>query len=235
MTKLPGPGLTAEQWQQIKALVRALSPKQTFWVSGYFASVREAARWIAAQMAVAVAPATPPGTTGAGIEARRALTILIGSETAGSAALADALTKAAGAAGLAAVVSDMAEYAPPDLRGEQDILVVTSTTDADPPTPASSFFASVASRKAPRLPGLRYAVFSLGASGDERYREAGPWLDRRLEELGAMRLLPCVDCDIGGTGSVTSSPAGRRQPGPRPCTPWSPPRRCRTRDRRGVS
>ncbi|HKU99394.1 MAG TPA: flavodoxin domain-containing protein [Vineibacter sp.] len=221
MTELPGPGLSAEQWQQIRALVRALSPKQTFWVSGYFAGVPEAARWIAAQMAMAVAP----DATGEGIEPRRPLTILIGSESAGSAALIDAMTTAAAAAGLPAVVTDMADYAPAGLRDAQDVLVITNTTAADPPTPAAAFFASVASRKAPRLPGLRYAVFSLGACGDERYREAGPWLDRRLEELGATRLLPCVDCDIGAAASA------RRQPGPRPCAPWSPPRRCRTRGR----
>ncbi|WP_178133463.1 flavodoxin domain-containing protein [Vineibacter terrae] len=219
MTELPGPGLSAEQWQQIKALVQALSPSQTFWVSGHFTGVDKAAQWIAAQMALAVAPASASAP-------RRPLTILVGCEAGASAGIVAALARAAAAAGLAAEVIDMADYALPRLRDEQDILVVTSTSDADPPTPAAPFFAFAAARRAPRLPGVRYAVFALGAAGDERYREAGPWLDRRLEELGATRLLPCVDCDLGEVAA--SGAASRREPGPRRCTPWSPPRRCRT-------
>ncbi len=222
MTELPGPGLTAEQWRQIKALVQALSPRQTFWVSGYFNGVGEAAHWIAAQMAMAIA--APAGTS-----PRRTLTILVGCEAAASATLTSALKKATDATGLAVVVIDMAAYTLARLRDEQDVLVVTHTSDADPPAPATTFFAFLAARRASRLPGMRYAVFSLGAASDERYREAGPWLDRRLEELGATRLLPCVDCDIGAAKRA----AGRGPPAPRPCVPWSPPKRRRA-SQRGV-
>src|SRR5690606_17939921 len=48
----------------------------------------------------------------------------------------------------------------------------------------------------PQLPHVRFAVLALGDSTYERYCEAGKRLDRRLESLGAQRLMERVDCDV---------------------------------------
>src|SRR3546814_17333141 len=79
----------------------------------------------------------------------------------------------------------------------QDLLVIVSTYgEGDPPRPATGFFEFVEGRKAPKLDGVRFAVLALGDSTYEYYCEAGKRLDRRLEEMGATRLAPRVDCDV---------------------------------------
>jgi sulfite reductase (NADPH) flavoprotein alpha-component len=77
------------------------------------------------------------------------------------------------------------------------LLLVSSTHgEGDPPQSALNFFEFLEGRKAPQLPGLKYAVLALGDSTYEFYCEAGKRLDRRLDELGAERLIPRVDCDV---------------------------------------
>ncbi|MGL1133879.1 flavodoxin domain-containing protein, partial [Vibrio parahaemolyticus] len=80
----------------------------------------------------------------------------------------------------------MADYKVRQLVHEEDLLIVVSTYgEGDPPQPAAGFFEFVEGRKAPKLPGLRFAVLALGDSTYEHYCQAGKRLDRRLEELGA--------------------------------------------------
>ena len=92
---------------------------------------------------------------------------------------------------------DMATYKCRQLKNEQDLVIIASTYgEGDPPQSAASFFEFIEGRKAPKLPDLRFAVLALGDSTYEYYCEAGKRLDRRLEELGAQRLKPRVDCDV---------------------------------------
>jgi len=93
--------------------------------------------------------------------------------------------------------ADIAEYKPRNLAEEQDLLVITSTHgEGDPPQTALTFFEFVESRRAPKLPNLRFAVLALGDSSYERFCEAGKRLDRRFEELGGQRVEDRVDCDV---------------------------------------
>ena len=127
----------------------------------------------------------------------RALTILYGTETGNSAALARAAADQARGVGLEAVAVDMGEYKTRRLRDEQDLLIIVSTYgEGDPPQPAADFFEFVEGRKAPSLTGVRFAVLALGDSTYEKFCEAGKRLDRRFEELGAARLMARVDCDV---------------------------------------
>ena len=177
--------LDNEQTERLNRAVAGLSPAELQWVSGYVAGL--AAGGGSAQ-AAGVAPASSPA---------EALTILYGSQTGNGEGVAKRLKAAAEDQGFAVRLSSLADYKPSSLKRETLVTFVISTHgEGDPPDDAELFHEFLLSEKAPKLAGVKYAVFALGDSSYVNFCQTGREFDERLAALGAERLLPIVECDV---------------------------------------
>lgn len=178
---------SADQWQRVQTVLGTLDQRQALWLSGYLAASGE----------VMIAPPQAAATSAVQV------TIAYGSETGNSTAIAESLSRLLREQGLEPRLLPLAELKLRTLARVQYLWIVCSTHgDGDPPEPAAPFFDALSSEQAPQLKGLKYAVLALGDSTYEQFCTAGLNLDRRLAELGAERLQPCIECDVDYKGAA---------------------------------
>ncbi|MGZ5620596.1 MAG: assimilatory sulfite reductase (NADPH) flavoprotein subunit [Methylobacter sp.] len=172
--------LSDDQYHLLQQFIAALSPEQAAWVGGY----------LTGQVAKDLTSSPDSG----GIAD---ITILVGSQTGNSEALAEQMHRLAAGRGLKTIVKKMGDYKFQQLKAEKHLLVIVSTYgEGEPPDNARELVEHLFSKRAPSLKQMQFAVLGLGDSGYEFFCKTAVDFDRRLEELGATRIHPRVDCDV---------------------------------------
>ncbi|UOQ42825.1 assimilatory sulfite reductase (NADPH) flavoprotein subunit [Halobacillus salinarum] len=179
-----------EQTELLNRLLPTLTETQKTWLSGYLAAGQSAAPVQEAPQNAQAADAPKSSPT-------REITILVGSHTGNCQALAEEFSQKLEQKNFKVSVSSMDDFKPKALKKVEDLLILTSTHgDGDPPDNAIGFYDFLHSKRAPKLDDVRFSVLALGDSSYEFYCQTGKDFDKRLEELGAARIHPRVDCDL---------------------------------------
>jgi sulfite reductase (NADPH) flavoprotein alpha-component len=185
-----------DQVELLNRLLPTLTPVQRIWLSGYLsAAANLGANGDAVQTGTIAAQA--PSSSQAANGASREVTILFGSQTGNSEKLAKKLKSKLEQQQFEVSLSSMRDFKPNGLKKVQNLLIIVSTHgEGEPPDNAMSFYEFLHSKRAPKLDGMQYSVLALGDTSYEFFCQTGKDFDKRLEELGATRIVPRADCDL---------------------------------------
>ncbi|MEM9700576.1 MAG: sulfite reductase flavoprotein subunit alpha, partial [Pseudomonadota bacterium] len=162
------------------------SGEQKLWLGGFLAGLHSRL----ATGGGAVAPAAQAAEV-------KHLDIIYGTQTGNAEQLAEDAALLARSKGFTPRVAEMDEVEMDHLAAMQNLIVVVSTYgEGEMPDNAHQFWEALSASTAPRLESLNYGVLALGDTSYDEFCQAGKLVDTRLEQLGAKRLGPRVDCDV---------------------------------------
>ncbi len=140
--------------------------------------------------------ASSPVSSGPTVELKPLL-IMYGSQSGTAEGIAKGLGKESKGKGFEPSVLELNDYKRVGLAKATSVLIITSTWgEGDPPDNAVEFWDFIRAEEAPRLENLRYSVLALGDTSYSEFCGAGKNFDDRLEQLGAKRIHPRIDCDV---------------------------------------
>ncbi|WP_372880668.1 assimilatory sulfite reductase (NADPH) flavoprotein subunit [Psychromonas sp.] len=172
--------LSELQLSKLQQAIADLTPVQTAWVSGYLAGVSHT-----------------PAAVETAVSSGQHLTILFGSQTGNSKGVAEQLAQLADTKGITHTLVSMADYKAKNIKDESHVIVVVSTNgEGEAPDDAIDLHAFLASKKAPKLDNLKFAVLGLGDSSYEFFCQTGKDFDQRLTALGATAIVERLDADV---------------------------------------
>ncbi|NEG67190.1 sulfite reductase subunit alpha [Pantoea agglomerans] len=161
---------------------------QKYWLAGFLAGLHS-------RLLVLEDKQQP--AAGAAAAATTQLHILYGSQTGNAEALAQTAAKSARAKGLVPVVQALGDVDLDVFATMRHVLIVTSTYgEGEMPDNAQLFWDAISASTAPRLEQMHFAVLAIGDTGYDGFCQAGKFIDMRLEQLGAKRVVDRIDCDI---------------------------------------
>lgn len=159
------------------------SAEQQNWLGGFLAG-------LSSRMSVG-GPSTEPAAE------VKYLDILYGTQTGNAESVAEDAAAAAKAKGFTPRLSEMDDVEMDQLGTMENVLIVVSTYgEGEMPDNAHQFWEALTATTMPRLESLNYGVLALGDTSYDLFCQAGKLVDTRLEQLGAKRLGPRVDCDV---------------------------------------
>ncbi|MBP1153691.1 MULTISPECIES: assimilatory sulfite reductase (NADPH) flavoprotein subunit [unclassified Paenibacillus] len=178
-----------EQAELLNRVLPMLTEAQRIWLSGYLTALHGAA--------AAVTSGAAPLVAANDAVTSKEVTVLFGSQTGNSHGLAKKVSKKLEERGFQVTLSSMGDFKPNGLKKVQNLLIVVSTHgEGEPPDNAITCYEFLHSKRAPQLEGMQFSVLALGDTSYEYFCQTGKDFDKRLEELGAKRLTPRVDCDV---------------------------------------
>jgi len=166
--------LNALQQAALNELLPTLSPEQKAWLGGYFSALTGAV-------------AAPPVTK---------VTVLYGTESGTSEALAEKTAKRAKSQGAKVKLVNMADAKLAELKGVENLLVIVSTWGDGEPPEAAEFFYNALMNESVDLSKVNFSVCALGDTSYDKFCQTGKDVDARLETLGAKRIVDRQDCDV---------------------------------------
>ncbi len=178
--------LPEEKATLLARLVDGLDQSTLNWLSGYAAGLATRPSSIDRDTAMLVA-----------VDAAPQVTIVFGSQTGNAKRLAENLSRQIESAGFAFRLIRADNYPLRELKSEKFLFVVISTQgEGDPPDDSRGFVEFLASKRAPKLDDVKFAVLGLGDSSYAQFCAVGNQIDARLAELGAKRLFARGDADV---------------------------------------